>query len=257
MNYFYKCDVSSPVGVNLGKFLSFALEVEERAEEYARSVGASAYICPVGCFAGGVDFLEFDVQPDLNVWRKRTDLGDNILYEPNCNMNFCVMVMDDDKSMPSDTWRRFYNHKHLTWDEVRGLFSVDKWLAICNRKSTGNKGTDWNIVTSLLFEKFFVTYVDYEYDNHRNVTKRLASAFRKAVKAERMRIALPVLQMKPLYDILCVDTPTQHTPTLFIYNNEIFVGSDVPCAASDLFVISASQYEEYKNAALSGTGCSV
>lgn len=242
MKYYYKCAASSEVGEKIHSFMERARHAAEAAEKYACKYGAAEYIQPVQFFEGGIDFLIFNIRPDAKVWRKRTDLGDEAVWEPNCTARYGVQQFDDTRIMPSDTWCRIYKKQFLSWEEAHAQYDIDE-----SKK-----------------DKVFLPYIEFKVKESRGFGNKgcKPSAFaRVAVRAERERLSLPVVRTEELFDILNVATsvdgisymsPTE-TPVFFIYNDTYYISITVPCVSAHLDTITAKEFDEKKNAALAGT----
>lgn len=225
MDKYYKCGRDSATGKLLAKFWSQAIKASRKAEAYAKSMGAKAYIQPVQYFEGGVEYLEFDKEPDPEVWRRK-DFGDFVAYEPNCRAVNGLLPVDDARFVPSDTWNRIYSKDTIEKD--------------------GKK---------------FYAYVEFCGDQKPKRGKS-PGALRKAVKAERLRLALPVVRIDRLYSILGFQLPKDGkemgkaakgtvTPVFFVQGDHYYIKAQCECGAPDLEPVTSKVFSQHKDLALS------
>ena len=159
--YFYFCDINSKVGKKLRSFHHRANYVAQRADDYARKYGAVSYIPPVQFFEGGVDYLEFEHEPDARIWRKRFNADGRAQYEPNCMFRPEILVVPDDRFQPSDTWNRTYSREHLSWEQVCRRFSLSYWARAVKYELTGDKEKDMAAVDAKLSSCSFVPFIEF------------------------------------------------------------------------------------------------
>ncbi|MCF0193493.1 MAG: hypothetical protein HUK05_08830 [Prevotella sp.] len=263
--YYYKTYRTTVLGKKLTSFMEKSEIAARASERYAKKCGALAYIQPVQYFEGGVEFLEFEKEPDLNVWRKRTDLGDTPLYEPNCSSESCYLATNDDKFTPSSTWNKLYATKAVHWDQVKYEKPIEYWMQYA--KITPTEDEKHNLAA---YKEMYAKMLDdklgkmlfwrcLRFTGPQKPQDRRAKSSRalhKAVKMEQMRIALPVVQVQELYDILdCAlsdrkSEQEQYTPTLFLYKDHYYIGVQYKCSNSELTEIEKSEHnyqmEQYK-----------
>ena len=207
--FYYTCDTNSRVGRKLRSFWRTACHAAERADDFARKYGAVSYITPDQFFMGGVDYLEFDHKPDLRVWRKRVHSADGIdEYEPNCMCRADVLIIPDDRFQPSDTWNRTYSREHLSWEQARQKKTLKEWATIVGYTLTDDNETDWDYVTSQLHNRFFVPFMEF-FGELTEDGKSIPQTLRRAVRAEKDRLALPVVKTETLLLLLGSQIPQQ------------------------------------------------
>lgn len=283
--YYYQCDINSRVGKKLRSFHHRAVRAAERADEYARKYGAASYIQPVQFFEGGVDYLEFDHEPDTRVWRKRFEADGKAQYEPNCMYRAEMLVIPDDRFQPSDTWNRIYSHDHLTWEQACDRHSLTYWAAVTHYTLTDDKEADLAVISEKLKSCFFVPFIEFYGDvecpavspQGKNSCRSFSTVspsrkkpsipnhLRRAIQAERDRQALPVVETEWFFALLDMeDLPTDpderkafltnvETPIFFLYADErYYVRCQCPCRAEDLHPVTLQEFNEYKRYAMKG-----
>lgn len=320
--YFYFCDINSKVGKKLRSFHHRANRAAQRADDYARKYGAVSYIPPVQFFEGGVDYLEFDHEPDERVWRKRFNADDRAQYEPNCMSRPEILVVPDDRFQPSDTWNRTYSHEHLTWEQVSRRFPLSYWARTVKYQLTGDKEKDMAAVDARLSSCSFVPFIEFFGIDPALVPaaspadaspaspsdsvpagsvsgekatvpagspagsspavsvpagsasgkktpftkKSVPNYLRRAIQAEKDRLALPVIETEWLFALLdMADLPTDkderkaflanmETPLFFYYagKDRYYIRCQRPCKAEGLHETTAPDFNHYKRFALKG-----
>lgn len=289
IKHYYQCDMYSTIGKQLQKYWDCIIRAASRADDYARKYGASSYEAPVQYFEGGVDYLIFDHTPDLKVWRKKiTDAEGTDLYEPNCMYRSDVLVMPDDRFHPSDTWDKTYSKEHLAWKDAKQLKTFDQWAAIAKLKRTDDREADMKALDQLMSRYTFVTFLHFYGDEPATVPDaspsgsrfpqgraagRTAAAraraaasgknapdcpqwLRKAIRAEKDRQALPVVEIYPLMAMLDMRPSTTGrsvtlnvTPQFFLYGETFFIGTEYPCHAEGLHPTTEGNFICNMNAA--------
>lgn len=256
--YYYACKKTSVVGRRLLSFLHRAIKADERAEAYAKKFGASSYVQPPQFFAGGVDFLEFDKEPDTKVWRKRITTPDGIdEYEPNCMVRSDLLMVDHGNFKPSDTWNRAYLGSHLTWLQVRDKKTLQEWAALVGYELTDDKEWDVRNVDSLLSDKFFFPYLEYFGDQPSRDGKAIPQTLRKAIRAERERQRLPVVDAQELFLLLNMQMDVADdnkkaspvsvvTPVFFLQGDNFYIRSRMPCKVDGLEQTNVVEFNYHK-----------
>ncbi len=244
--YYYTCKKTSVVGRRLLSFMRRAIKADERAEAYAKKFGASSYVQPPQFFAGGVDFLEFDKAPDERVWRKRITTPDGIdEYEPNCMVRSDIHIVYDERFTPSDTWCRAYSRQRLSWKQVRDKKPLQEWAAIVGYGLTKEHDRDVRHIDTLLSDKFFIPYLEYFGDQPSRDGKAIPQSLRKAIRAERERQRLPVVDAQELLLLLDMQLDQKEdtkkaspvsvvTPVFFLERDKFYIRSRMPCKADGL-----------------------
>lgn len=289
IKHYYQCDMYSTIGKQLQKYWDSIIRAASRADDYARKYGASSYEAPVQYFEGGVDYLIFDRTPDTRVWRKKlTDAEGTDLYEPNCMYCSDVLIIPDDRFHPSDTWDKTYSKEHLAWKDAKQLKTFDQWAAIAKLKRTDDREADMKALDQLMSRYTFVTFLHFYGDEAATVPDaspsgsrfpqgraacRTAAAraraaasgknapdcpqwLRKAIRAEKDRQALPVVEIYPLMAMLDMrPSTTGHsvtlnvTPQFFLYGETFFIGTEYPCHAEGLHPTTEGNFICNMNAA--------
>lgn len=256
--YYYTCKKTSVVGRRLLSFLRRAIKADERAEAYAKKFGASSYVQPPQFFAGGVDFLEFGKAPDPSVWRKRFTTPDGIdEYEPNCMVRSDLLIVDDEHFMPSDTWCRTYSHERLLWSQVRDKKPTFGWAAEINYALTGEKNRDGRYIDTFMADKFFFPYLEYFGDQPSRDGKAVPQSLRKAIRAERERQRIPVVDAQELLLLLNMQLDQKDntkktspvsvvTPVFFLQGDNFYIRSRVPCKADGLESTNVVEFNYHK-----------
>lgn len=251
--YYYQCDVNSKVGRALTKFWRKAVKAAERAEAYAKKFGASEYEPSVQFFRGGVDYLIFDKKPDERVWRKRLTDNDGVaLYEPNCMYRSDVLIIPDDRFQPSNTWDKIYSKKHLSWREVQPQKTFEQWCQLAKVQRTDDREADIKRLNAIMERYHYVPFIHFYGDETapRGSSKADVPAWlRRAIKAEQERQALPVVEVFPLFAILCMTPPVDEgtvsfsvTPEVFNHYDSWYISTEYPCVADGLHPITEGTY---------------
>ena len=276
IKHYYQCDMYSTIGKQLQKYWDNVLRAASRADDYARKYGASSYEAPVQYFEGGVDYLIFDRTPDTRVWRKKlTDAEGTDLYEPNCMYRSDVLIIPDDRFHPSDTWDKTYSRKHLSWQDVKQMKTFDQWAAIAKFKSTGDRKADMKALDERMSRYTFVSFLQFYGDDSApsgspagkksavppsrsriNTAADCPQWLRKAIRAEKDRQALPVVEIYPLMAMLDMrPATTGHsvtlnvTPQFFLHGETFFIGTEYPCHAEGLHPTTEGNFICNMNAA--------
>ena len=249
---YYKCDKNSKAGRRIQRLWNDALRVAQRADAYAKKYGAVSYIQPMEYFEGGVDYLEFEREPDPEVWRLRLVDKDGVKeYEPNCDCIKSIACCPDPNLIPSDTWDRTYSKQRLQWNDVRHLRPMSEWARQCGYMPTDDAAADLLEISRRMGGYSFIPYVKFfrgKLDNRERSTKQ---SIRKAIRAEKDRQALPVVEMAAVAATLDMDLPKDgkdfYSPTLLLLGENFVISSQLPCHLEGLRTISKRQYEFLRN----------
>lgn len=268
-NYYYQCDKYSKVGRQLNKFWHKAVNAARRADDYVRKYGGpdATYIPPVQFYEGGVDYIEFKVEPDPRVWRKKFTSADGYdEYEPNCMYRADVLALPDDRFHPSNTWNKVYSRQHITWSQARPMKPLEKWAAIAQVQLTGDRAVDAKAINERMENFSFVSFIEFYGDGSiadDNLTKRTCPGWlRRAIRAEQDRQRLPVVEVSELFALLQVKpiparrsdgalakdgiaVPVQQptvTPTFFLYDETYYIATEYPCLAEGLHSVLEGVY---------------
>lgn len=239
----------------LTKYWHEAARAEREAQKYAVGYGADEYWSDPNFFAGGVSYLSFKKEPDSDVWRKATKIDGMDAWEPNVRM-VQMMARVAHGLQPSDTWNTVYQHKARTFDEVRERYSLEQWAQLCKVVLSGNDDKDWRRIANKLRHDDFVDFVrimpmtDVRQDNRGRLKPTRKQS--RAVRAQKLRLRLPVVRVEELYSILGADVTAkderghqiraEHTPTFFKYWGEFYFCCDFPCKGDDLKELPFGEY---------------
>ena len=252
--YYYTCDMYSVTGKRIQKFWNKAMHAARRADDYAKKYGAKSYVQPFEHFEGGVDYMEFEKTPDLSVWRKAITTPDGIdEYEPNCFVRADILIIPDDRFQPSDTWDKTYFKNHLTWEVAKPKKTLAQWAAIIHYELTGNDDKDHAYIDEHLCNCFFVPFLQYYGEQEGCNGKTVPQSLRKAIKAEKDRVALPIVNIGLLYSILGMEIPSDPeelasfasealTPTFFLYKETFYIAAPRPCKGEGLHPSDEAAY---------------
>lgn len=259
--YYYQCDRHSKAGRELYKFHRSAQHADEAAEAYAKRYEASSYVQPAQFFTGGIDYLEFDKEPDPQVWRKKFTAADGRgEYEPNCMVGADICALFDEHLRPSDTWNTTYSKERLTWEQVKNRKTAWDWLQLIHEPFSGSTEEAAQRAEDLLKNRVFVEYLYYYGDQPHEKHTVAPRTLRQAVHAEKDRVTLPVVRTEDLYTLLGMLLPQDaeeaktylqetETPTYFIYDDTWYVRTCHPCSAEGLHGISEGTYTVKMNMA--------
>ena len=260
--FYYFCDEHSRVGRKLRSFWREAVHADEMADKYARKYGASSYVQPPQFFAGGVDFLEFDSQPDTEVWRKRVTTPEGIdEYEPNCMVRSELLMVSDRRFRPSDTWNTTFSREYLTWEQAKPQKTLQQWATLAGIKTTDDRDHDVAAVNQAFASMLFVPYLEFFGDQTGWRGKTIPQTLRRAIRAEKDRLALPVVHSEKLFALLEMEMPADKdakkaflqnagTPIFFIQGETFFIRASQPCVAEGLHSTSMQNFNYRKNYAL-------
>ncbi len=263
MKHFYQCDLESKAGRQLQYLMKRQIRVCERADDYARKYGAVEYEPPVQFYDGGVDYLLFgDKIPDEKVWRKRMeDAEGNGIYEPNCMVRSDVLILPDDRFHPSDTWNMTYGKDHLKWQQVKRKKTLAQWAAIIGYQLTGDREKDAGAVDMEMSKHTFVPFLEYYGAEPVKSKADCPQWLRRAIKAEKDRASLPVIEIEEVFSILQAAVPKEDperaaflynmvTPVFFVHRDKFFVGSQCKCEAEGLHDINKETFVFNYNVAI-------
>lgn len=226
--HFYECAQDSELGKKITKFWEKCIRCEREAEKYAKAMGAVTYYEDPSAFAGGCVCVAFpkDARIERGVWRlagRERDGEQTPYYEPDVEHRLGYAEIPHRDYALKDTFDRIYHRDRILMKEG----------------------------------KLYVPYTEFYRDEHtgtRNDIKggrqpRTASkGLRKAIKAERLRMRLPVMKTEDLLAILgatATDAPApenHYTPTFFPYRSRYFIGCPYSCSSADLLEITPQIY---------------
>lgn len=246
--FFYETPIDSPTGERISKFWQQCIRCEQAAEDYAKRMGAKYYYSDPRYFAGGVVCIAFaeDQRIDTQVWRKAgVDRNDGLTYyEPDVQQRTGLAEIPHRDYALKDTFDRIYQRDKIIEREVPQCPAVLPQGTTKEHPELLPQGA----------KKLFIPYVEFfrpEPPARSNSGHRQASrGLRKAIKAEALRLRLPVMRTGQLLAILTatpvpsmdVSRPTA-TPTFFPFRSRYFIGTASDCSTnSDLMPITSQQY---------------
>ena len=201
MKYYYSLPCYTKQGNALRSWHRACVKADERAEEYAKRVGAKAYYNSTDAFAGGVVALSF-AEPEKvnqNVWRFIGERDGEWLFLPNTNDSTDRLEICEGKSIPKNSNKKIYGKKTVSMPD-------------------GKK---------------YVNYIEV-LPAAKNASK---SERTHAVTAEMWRLKLPVTSVQGFYDAVGADLSElgdkvekreSATPVFFLYHNNYYIGLDFP-----------------------------
>lgn len=267
MKFYYKLSTRTESGKRLRKFNSQAILALRRADAYAKRMGAIAYHSSNDAFAGGVEFLVFDKEPNLAIWRAATKVDGEVLYEPNVKIDTGVKMVNKNQ-LPTDEPDCIYNrNKLLSWSDVKPHYSLATWAKTANiyRATTMSETELWTEVNKRMKDRNFISYIRFSdmpspdllkkaprRSTEKKPTVRLVrpsvKVASRAVTAEQQRMALPVMSFSSLMDILTAGATDETskcntTPIFFEWEKVWYIGVDVPCDGNpDMELIDANAF---------------
>lgn len=242
--YCYKVSVSSQCGKELTKFHRECISAECASEEYAKKMGAEAYHQSPEGFVGGIESLEFkDDKADNEVWKQIGSRNGRNIYLPNCEKEQGCAVFK--KVFPKDTKTVIYQHKVYAWKDICMVYPLSKWADMVHIKYDDIK-KEKETIEKKMSKYHFVQYTKFSGPQKPYRDSKMAKTLLRAIKAEYMRMKLPIISTEKLYDLLVANTKTnkktEDTPTFFIYKNHYYISCNYPCANKDLKMISPQMY---------------
>lgn len=220
--YYYRFPVESNEGRALRSFHRAAVKADEKAEQYAKRVGAEAFFTDPNTFAGGVSVVIFSnpEKVNLNIWQQ---VGVNEetrerWFLPLTKVTQGEVEVAAGRKMPIDTANRIYKR-------VLGSKTVN---------DTGKR-------------------LDVPYLEIRPVMKDAPKADRtRAVSAERMRLKLPVVRTEDFYRIVKADLTdvkklSTATPVFFLYHDRYYIGMDYLSLCPDFEAIDLGMFQSRLN----------
>lgn len=243
--YCYQVSVTSKCGKELAKFHCQCRLAEDASEEYAKKMGAEAYHSSPEGFIGGIESLEFkDDKVDTEVWKQIGTRNGRNLYLPNCEKQQGCAVFK--KVYPKDTKTVIYQHRVYAWKDICMVYPLQKWADMVHIKYTDIK-KEREIIEKKMEKYHFVQYTSFTGTQKPTRNYKIANNLLRAIKAEHMRMRLPVMSTEKLYKLLEANTDknkkkTEDTPTFFIYKNHYYIKCDYPCSNKDLKFIAPQMY---------------
>lgn len=235
--HYYRCGALSASGRRLADFSARAHKAALAAEEYAKAHGAVAYVQPVEFCEGGVEYLEFNADPDPKVWRKRV-FGAHALYEPECFVRSGLVALARGCTPEAD-WRRDYSPDGLSWSQVRGSRPLADFAALIGYRPAGVHADDWLAVERALADKVFFAFAEF-------YGKQPEPCLRRAVEAEKQRRALPVVGFDDLFDALGIAADRYRAdvaPAFFLAGDAFFIEAASECDGPDFIPVSKAEFD--------------
>lgn len=282
--FYYQFPLDSEQGKQLSKFHRACVDAANKAEKYAKRMGAESYYEDPNSFAGGVSCLAFKEPKKVNtdIWRMVYKEEDGTQwFEPNVRTSVgCVKARDG--FTPSDVAGRIYKKDPVGWDAVRQLYSLREWLAFCGFNSSGDKEIDAKAVIGMLKDKYFYSYIDIIPMVAPVIGRKRSRDGSKAIQAEQMRMKLPTVHVDDFYRIVGADMKTENseheaagngkpddgckvvsmgakqkpaepcTPVFFAYQESWFIGLDFPINQEGFKAITSQMFIVRKNQMLRG-----
>lgn len=254
--FFYEFSEASTLGKSMFKFHHACVKADEAAENYAQKMGATAWYSDPSAFAGGVNCLEFDERKlDRQMWRPVEKINGHTCYEPAVSVVAgAIRINDDMRFPPSDTRTRTYAKTPCGWQEVRQFYTMRQWAAMIGYRLTGDKEADGKAIIAQLQNQKFLQFMEFHGEQQpRRKENKLSRAFLRAVRAEQLRMHLPVVPVSELYQLLQADVTAidekdnPSTPTFFLHNGSYYVALAYPCQHPDLHAITSQRYIYAKN----------
>lgn len=233
MNHYYKLLQESATGHKLHEFWHACIKAEEAAENYARLMGAECYYSDPKYFAGGVACVSFaeGIKPNPKMWREAGEIDGQMQYEPNVDKRGDLVEVPDADYKPQNSFDCLFSQAQPAIERN------GKWYRQCLR-------------------------FEYHEPEGRSANgKRVASRdVRKAIKAEVMRMRLPVVKVERLLEVLQADwlpeadgkprRGLEQTPTFFAYEQYYIIGCQYECKAKGLVDITPQQHRTFQDLAV-------
>ena len=230
--YYYRFTKFKDLGILFNKFWHDCQKAEQKADAWAKKVGAEQYYSSPLAFEGGVTCVSFgDKIPNKRIWKSVGKDADGIeMYEVLCSQRNGMEIMKKNRQ-PSNTQTRIYSRQ---WKE-QGDMIVVPYIELYRE--------------------------DYEQDKAGLKKQRMNKWQREAVSLERSRLLLPMVPVERLYRLLQADTHIDvemgkaalvrdTTPMFFDYGNYFYVSTDYPCKHPELQEISSEVFMELRRAKL-------
>lgn len=253
--YYYKFQKNSEVGKQMTKFWRACQLADFSADRYAKRMGALFYYSEPTAFAGGVSYLVFDntKNVDIEQWRLADTIGNDKCFEPNCYQRIgCSIVQKGFK--PSNTATIYYQKEQKSWEEVKKIYSLKQWASMINLPLSDDEELNESLINKHLSNKQFLQYIEYYNSSDVNLKgNKTSRGLRRAIRAERERMNLPVVSADKLYNILKADLSNrvqeEVTPLFFIYNEEYYLCVNYPCVADGIENIHEAMFIKNMNMA--------
>lgn len=244
------------------RYLHAARQAEREAQKYARQMGASEWISDPNFFAGGVAYLIFNLRPDQQIWRKATVIDGVDCYEPNVRQVQMIARVPHGFHI-TETWNDVYKKKPFKFDALRNRYPLAKWAEMAHYDIIGNDDTDWNALVGILGNDDFYALVrllpETEIRRDKQGKEHPSRVQYKAVRAQKLRLSLPVVRVDELYALMDADLEAKddngktikgdESPTFFHYWKDWYFSSAFPCHGDDLVEISLGDYMTQMRAA--------
>lgn len=253
MKHYYTFKEDSLFGRRLKVFWQACRNVERKADAYAKKMGAQAFYSSPISFAGGVECLVFPKRKmndgterltvNSEVWRMDGTLDGEECFVPNVSLRQDCLVYSDRRFCPSDTSSVIFHRRFSSWREVSHLHSQKRWLEkMCLPSATTAEQLD-----DIMQKKFFLLYTEIVPQS----TDKQAG--KRAVRAERFRMELPVIEVADFYRLFGIadkDIPqADETPTFFIHQGCYYVGLSAEIDGDDVEQIDEQRFTCMRNMA--------
>lgn len=253
MKYYYTFKEYTLFGRRLKVFWQACQNVERKADAYAKKMGAEAFYSSPVSFAGGVACLVFPkrkmddgterVTANREVWRMDGTLDGEECFVPNVTQRTDCLVYSDRRFCPSDTSSVIFHRRFSTWREVSHLHSLKRWL----EKMCLPHTTTADELEAIMQKKHFLLYTEIV------AMSGDKQAGKRAIRAERFRMELPVIEVADFYRLFGVaDTAipqAEETPTFFLYQGSYYVGLSAEIDGDDVEEIDEQRFTCMRNMA--------
>jgi len=105
MKYYYEFSQESEAGKRMLDFHNACIMAEQKAEEWAKKMGAKGFFDNPHYFAGGVTALIFDKKPSKRVWKEAGKVNGETIYVLNCPADRKNMSRQEQKNAVLDDER--------------------------------------------------------------------------------------------------------------------------------------------------------
>ena len=253
MKHYYTFAEDSEPGRRLKVFWQACQNVDQKADRYAHKMGAEAFYSSPVAFAGGVSCLVFPKRKmddgterltvNREVWRSGGELNGEECFEPNVTQRNDCMIYPNRDFRPSDTSNVIFHKRFSTWQEVRHLHSLKRWCEKIGRAATMTADE----LDAFMQPKIFLLYTEIV---PLSADKK---AGKRAVRAERFRMELPVVEVADFYRLFGVqdkDIPMEdETPTFFLYLGQYYISLSAPISVDKVEDIDGQRFVCMRNIA--------
>lgn len=219
--YYYKTLEDSPMGKMIAAFWKACRKAEQKAEKYAKNMGASEFFFASEAFAGGVDWLVFahPDRVDKERWKEGEPIDGTRVWLPNVTT---LLSRDADGNI------------HTTFDspykEAKRQFRNGKRTNYSRGKKQGK------------YSKAFLFAVRAEKDRMELPVIGVEKLC-EVLKLKRVRVLEQQEEVKE-------GIVERIAPTFFNYDGYYYISCDYPSESSDMELINFEKYRFNRNMAL-------